>query len=98
MTRRNIFRRREVSLLIKSMHQELDICVMYKGEQQCFPAVFNRLGYTYRFTVNIKDVAVIFEPDEERQWRARTESGQSLDKDVIALIPLVAEEIEKQLS
>lgn len=80
------------------MHHELEICVIYKGEQQCFPAVFNRLGYTYRFTVNIRDVSVIFEPDEERQWRARTESGQALDKDVIALIPLVAEEIAAQLS
>lgn len=76
---------------------EFDICVEHAGENKCFPATFIRLGYQYRIVVQINKVEIIFERDEELQWRARTETPTQISKDTQELVKLVAIELEKQL-
>jgi hypothetical protein len=79
------------------MDEELEICVEHKGEKKCFPAVFSKTGYSYRITVTINEIPVIFEPDEEREWRARIETVTPENKDFYDLIKLVAAELHEQL-
>jgi hypothetical protein len=38
-----------------------------------------------------------FEPDEERQWRARFENNTPMNKDVQELLPLIAAELHENL-
>lgn len=57
----------------KSVTQELELPVKYKGEEIIFPAKFQFLGYTHRFIVNVYGEEVVFEPDEERNYRALLE-------------------------
>jgi len=78
------------------MYEIPDICVEHRGQTKCFPAVFNKTGYSYRITVTVNDIQVIFEPDEERQWRARLENNTP-PKDFHELIPLIADELKELL-
>ena len=42
----------------------------YKGEQLLFKASLIITGYTHKFSVDINGQELIFEPDEERNYRA----------------------------
>lgn len=75
--------------------ETFDICVQNAGTEECFPSVFSTYGYSYRITVKIDDVDVIFEPDEERNFRGRIESNDRPTNRVLALVPLLGAEIEK---
>ena len=79
------------------MDESIEICVEHKGQTKCFPAVFSQYGYSYRITITILGMNVIFEPDEERQWRARMENNTPMNKDVQELLPLIAAELHKNL-
>lgn len=78
------------------MYETLELCVEHGGELKCFPAVFSQYGFSYRITIDIKGTVVIFEPDEEREWRARIEDGTPT-KEATELIPLVAEKLKELL-
>ena len=78
------------------MYETLEICIDHAGKTKCFHAVFSRYGYSYRIVVDIKNIQVIFEPDEERQWRARVETGMP-DKETYELIPLLAAKLNDLL-
>jgi hypothetical protein len=67
------------------------------GQTKCFPAIFSQYGYSYRITITILGMNVIFEPDEERQWRARFENNTPMNKDVQELLPLIAAELHENL-
>jgi hypothetical protein len=47
-----------------------DIPVHYKGEELMVPAQLLVVGYTHRFRVEVNGQEVLFEPDEERNYRA----------------------------
>ena len=79
------------------MDEPIQICVEHNGQTKCFPAVFSQYGYSYRITITILGMNVIFEPDEERQWRARIENNTPMNKDVQELLPLIAAELHKNL-
>jgi len=49
---------------------EFELPVTFSGQELSFPAHLAQLGYTYRVTVQLADGQLIFEPDEERNWRA----------------------------
>jgi len=44
--------------------------VTFLGEEYEFETGFQRYGYIHRIAVNINGVTVLFEPDEERNYRA----------------------------
>lgn len=47
-----------------------DIPIVYKNEELSFPARLLMQGYTHTFQVMIDGIEVIFEADEEGQYRA----------------------------
>jgi hypothetical protein len=52
------------------MEQEFELPVMYKESELSFHARLLNYGYSYKLEVEIEGVKVLFEPDEERNWRA----------------------------
>jgi len=49
---------------------EFNFTIIYKGRAFEFPAKVITTGYTTRLAVEIEGGSVIFEPDEEQNWRA----------------------------
>lgn len=76
------------------MHDSFELPVFYKGEECLFPARLEQTGYSHRFVVNIYEVEVIYEPDEQRNYRALV-GPEMLNKQVtVELLGSVAEAIE----
>ncbi len=51
------------------MEESFEITVTYKNARTTFPAVLQRVGYSYRIVVNMDETLICFEPDEERNFR-----------------------------
>jgi hypothetical protein len=52
------------------MDEDFDLPVFYKGKEMHFPARLLTMGYIYKIEVDVHGQAVLFERDEERNWRA----------------------------
>jgi hypothetical protein len=52
------------------MEDQFTIPVTFHGTAFNFPARLLHYGYSYRLEIEIEDTMVLFEPDEERNWRA----------------------------
>ena len=52
------------------MNESFELPVNYKAEKFAFPARLYRYGYSHRIEVMVHGHAIIFEPDEERNYRA----------------------------
>ena len=52
------------------MDDTFDIPVIYKNKQLIFNAKLLQSGYSYKFEVDLNGSNVLFEPDEERNFRA----------------------------
>lgn len=61
-----------------------------------FPAELQPLGYTHRITVHIENFPFIFEPDEEKNYRAiiSIEDQKKADKIDKQLLQTVAETLQ----
>jgi hypothetical protein len=44
--------------------------VLFNGKEMEFPARLLQYGYTFKLEIDIAGTKVLFEPDEERNWRA----------------------------
>jgi hypothetical protein len=76
------------------MDEEFELPVTYKGEELLFPAQLLQTGYTHRFKVDIYGQEVVFEPDEEKNYRAIIDP-EKLDKHVsLELLKAIVESIE----
>jgi hypothetical protein len=87
-----------LSLLI--MSEPIFISVPYKNAEKQVEVQLEVTGYTHRFRVLVDEVTVLFEPDEERQYRAivppeHAQAGKSLDP---VLLQAIAATLEKELS
>jgi len=62
-----------------------------------FPAQFLRTGYSYKIQVDVFGTFINFEPDEERNWRALTETAQiSHDRNITPeLMQAIAHSLEE---
>lgn len=49
---------------------EFELPVALNGKEFNFPARLLKYGYSYKLEVNIDGDKILFEPDEERNWRA----------------------------
>ena len=78
------------------MDEPFSIKVVYKGQEYSFEAKLTTVGYTHKFYVLINGLEVIYEPDEERKYRAVVNGqDQRLVKDSdVGLIKAVGVEIE----
>jgi hypothetical protein len=61
------------------MNDPFNLLVSYKGTEMEFPAQLLQLGYLHKFQVDINGQMVLFEPDEERNYRAFV-APEDLDK------------------
>ena len=61
------------------MDEGFEIPVMYNGKEEQFPARLLAYGYSYKIEVEINNSLILFEPDEERNWRAQS-SPDDIDK------------------
>ncbi len=78
------------------MDDVLLIPVTYRGEEIDFEARLLNMGYTFKIQVDIYGQLVLFEPDEEKNFRAILDptdqaQGKSID---IALLKAIAEVLE----
>ncbi|MGV3589806.1 MAG: hypothetical protein ACO1OF_22555 [Adhaeribacter sp.] len=74
----------------------LEIPVTYKGEELSFTGKLIFSGYTHKIQVDVTGQQVIFEPDEERNYRviidqSQLEKGVQLD---VALLQAIAQVLE----
>lgn len=52
------------------MSEKFDLPVWFNNEEIMFPAEFQPWGYSHRIIVSINQYPFIFEPDEEKKYRA----------------------------
>jgi len=78
------------------MDEPFEILVTYQNKQLSFTAILLRYGYTYRISVLVKDQEVLFEPDEERNYRAviNLHDGTERGNVDVGLLQAIAETIE----
>ena len=74
-----------------------DIDIKHEGNVRTFHGTFGKYGYSYRFIIDVLGVAVIFEPDEERNLRAIVPSTSQDDTTIRQLVQLLGNELQKHL-
>jgi hypothetical protein len=81
------------------MQNDFSITVPYKGKDREFNVNVMVTGYTYRFFVTVDETEVIFEKDEEGNYRALKaqpfEGSQSRKEVDLELLRLIQQTIEK---
>jgi hypothetical protein len=73
--------------------------VNYKGKELVFEGQLHQYGYTHKIELNINGVSVLYERDEERNWRALIDPSQ-IEKNkliTIELLQAIADSIEEVL-
>lgn len=78
------------------MEESLSVSVTWRDREYSFEARVQSTGYTHQFMVTINGVEVVFEPDEERNYRAiiNTADQAKLKDADIEMIGLVAEKLQ----
>jgi hypothetical protein len=78
------------------MDDSFELLVTYNNKELHFPARLLQYGYTAKLEVDIERTKVLFEPDEERNWRAviSYEDVQANKKLNAKLLKAIAESIE----
>lgn len=70
---------------------EFELAVNFKGKDLLLPVKLLNYGRSYKLEVNLEGTAVLFEPDEERNWRALISyedalANKHMDKELLELI------------
>jgi len=75
---------------------QFELPVFYKGNYLMFKASLLVTGYTHKFSVEVDDQIIIFEPDEERNYRGIIPYEEIANKKKIdvELLKRIAEVIE----
>jgi hypothetical protein len=73
---------------------EFELPVQYKGEELLLQCTLIVWGYTHKVQVQVNDIPVLFEPDEERNYRALVEE-QYRNKTDISLLQNIATALHK---
>jgi hypothetical protein len=81
------------------MEDSFEIPVMYQGEELEFTSKLLLQGYTFKILVDVNGNEVMFEPDEERNFRAMinpetTDHSKSFD---VELLKAIANALENLL-
>jgi hypothetical protein len=76
------------------MAEEFTLSLNYKNQELQLPAELRVYGHTHKIMVNINGAEVVFEPDEERNYRAIVPEANMSKMDV-ELLTKVAGELEE---
>lgn len=76
--------------------EPFELPVAYHGQELLLPARLIQIGYTYKIYIAVEGQEIIFEPDEERNFRAMIEheAGRKISME---LVHAIAEALEKNL-
>ena len=82
------------------MEDTFDIPVTYKGKELLFTSRILILGYIHKISVDVNGTEVLYEPDEERNYRAlidpeKMEGIKMIDKELLKAIAGAIESIVK---
>jgi hypothetical protein len=82
------------------MEEGFALPVVFNNTELSFPARLLNYGYSYKLEVDIEAIKVLFEPDEERNWRALISyedlnSNKSISVDLLRAIAKSIEGIIK---
>ena len=79
------------------MGKSFELPVMYKDKEILLPAQLVQYGYSYKIEVEVNEISLFFERDEERNWRAVTDTetaqNKMIDKNMIAAIGASLEQL-----
>ena len=75
---------------------EFELAINFKGKDMLLPVVLRNFGRAYNLEVELDGTKVLFERDEERNWRAvisyeDAQANKKLDK---GLLELIANELD----
>ena len=79
---------------------EFDLPVDYQGEEFAFRTSILKSGYTRKFQVDVNGQMILFEPDEERNYRAVIpfeEIGNIKNVD-LELLKIIADTLQQLMS
>lgn len=77
------------------MDEPFELPVLYKGEDLFLPAQLKHYGYTYRFAVRVQNQEILFERDEEQQYRTLIDVDAIQDAKIdVGLLQAIAAGIE----
>ena len=80
---------------MRFMYGPFDLPVRYKGEQLELPARLLLQGYVHKFEVEVNGQTLLFEPDEERDYRVVVDAEEAERSKIDAeLLRAIAEAIE----
>ncbi len=81
------------------MNETFDLPVSYIGKELSFPAKLLVFGYSYKIAVDLNGIEIIFEPDEERNYRVLVDpeklEGKKMDIELLKAIAVAIEGILK---
>lgn len=78
------------------MEEYFEIPVTYQGQELAFTSRLLMTGYTHKIEVEVDGQLILFEPDEERNYRAildqsQLEKGIRVDAELLQAIAAVIE-------
>ncbi|HEX2607916.1 MAG TPA: hypothetical protein VHK91_11075 [Flavisolibacter sp.] len=73
------------------MDEDFEIPVPYKDRELVFKARLLTMGYTYKIEVDLEGASILFEKDEEKNWRAimdpdQAGSPEKVDRELVRAI------------
>lgn len=79
------------------MEQCFELTVQYHGNDKHLPAKLVTMGYTYKIFIDVDGTEVVFEPDEERRFRAIIDSAHQRVMPATGYIIAITEALENLL-
>jgi hypothetical protein len=82
------------------MSDDFDIPVSFNNKELTFPAKLLKYVYTYKIEVDINGNKILFERDEERNWRAmipfeEIKNNKNINKELLNIISTSIDELLK---
>ena len=75
-----------------------ELPIDYNGKKILFPAELLPMGFTHKIKVTVEGTEILFEPDEERNYRAMTidpemDKNNHLNKDLLKTICITLDDL-----
>lgn len=82
-----------------AMDEDFELPFIFQGKEMSYPARLLQFGYLPRIEVDVDELKVLFEKDDEQNWRALIsyEDMQANKKVSVELLKAIAEGIENVL-
>lgn len=78
------------------MDEDFELPVLHEGKELHFTSRLLQYGYLHRFEVEVNEQKVLFEPDEERNYRALVDPllADKMKRKDIELLQAIAEALQ----